>query len=241
MRSGRRDVDAEHFDVVVVAAHPDDAEIGIGGTMAKLVDEGVSVLLVNLTDGEPTPLGTHEVRMEEADRAAAILGIQRYTMDLPNRRLFDTFEARVALGDVLRKHTPRVVMAMKGKTVMASPDHHQAQLLTEAAVFYSRLTKWPEHFEYPVHTVRQLVYFPVRLRSEEPQGPQFAVDISSTIDRKIAAIEAYESQFPAEKRGFLRRIRLWNESNGAQIGVLAAETLEMPRLPILDARDILRI
>lgn len=234
-------MDAEHFEVVVVAAHPDDAEIGMGGTMAKLADAGVSVLLVNLTDGEPTPLGTHEIRMQEAERAASILGIRRLTMDLPNRRLFDTFEGRVALADVLRRHTPRLVMCMKGKTVMASPDHHQAQLLTEAAVFYSRLSKWPEHFRYPVHTVQKLVYFPVRLRHEEAQGPEFAVDISATLDRKMAAIEAYESQFPPEKRSFLRRVRLHNESNGAQMGVHAAEIFEMPRLPILEATDMLRI
>jgi LmbE family N-acetylglucosaminyl deacetylase len=231
----------DHFDVVVTAAHPDDAEIGIGGTMARLADEGFSVLLVNLTDGEPTPLGTHEIRLAEADKAAKILGISRITLDFQNRRLFDSFEARVALGDLFRRHTPRIVITMKGKTVMASPDHQQTQLITEAAVFYSRLSKWPEHFRYPVHAVKQLFYFPIRQRAEEMSGFQFVIDVSRTMDRKMAALAAYESQFPPEKQSFLARIRAWNHYQGMQIGVEAGEVLEIPRFPIIEPADLFRI
>ena len=71
----------------------------------------------------------------------------RINLNLPNRRLFDGFEARLALAKVFRRHRPKVVLGFGGKTVLASPDHYQAMLITDAAVFYSRLTKWDEYFD----------------------------------------------------------------------------------------------
>ena len=86
------------LDVMAVGAHPDDVEIACGGTLAKLVKQGYKVGIIDLTDGEPTPASPGpEVRMEEARRAADVLGAHRITLDLPNRRLFDCFEARTAL------------------------------------------------------------------------------------------------------------------------------------------------
>jgi LmbE family N-acetylglucosaminyl deacetylase len=99
-------------------------------------DRGVGdePLEVDLTDGEPTPLSPGpDVRMGEARRAAEILGVAtRINLNLPNRRLFDTFEARLALAKVFRRHKPKVVLGFGGKTVLASPDHHQAMMITDA-------------------------------------------------------------------------------------------------------------
>ena len=82
------------------------------------------------------------------------------TLDLPNRRLFDTFEARVALAKEFRKYRPRVVIGFGDKTPTASPDHWQAMQITDAAVFYSRLTKWDEHFDHlPPHPIASQLYF----------------------------------------------------------------------------------
>jgi LmbE family N-acetylglucosaminyl deacetylase len=136
----------EQLDVIAVGAHPDDLEITCGGTIAKLVRQGYRVGMIDLTDGEPTPLSPGpEVRLAEARQAAEVLGAAvRVTLDLPNRRLFDCFEARVALAKEFRKYRPRLVIGLGGKTPMASPDHYQASLITEAAVFYSRLTKWDQ-------------------------------------------------------------------------------------------------
>ncbi|MHA1168652.1 MAG: PIG-L deacetylase family protein [Candidatus Hodarchaeales archaeon] len=230
------------FTSVVVTAHPDDAEIGIGGTMAKLSDNGVKVLLINLTDGEPTPLGNHETRMKEADAAARILGIDRLTMEETNRRLMDSFDARVALGDMFRKYKPRIVISMGGKTVMASPDHYQAQLITEAAIFYSRLTKWEQYFEYPVHTIDRMLYFPVTAyRTGEVPGNSFLVDISDTLERKLQSIRAYKTQFPPEKEHFIERIGSANRFLGNIIRTGAAEILKTSSLIKLDVMDIFRI
>src|SRR5271169_6564220 len=93
------------LDVVAVGAHPDDVEIACGGTLAKLVQQGHRVGIIDLTDGEPTPGSpSPEVRLAEARRAAEVLGVaHRVTLNLPNRRLFDTFEARVALACEFRR------------------------------------------------------------------------------------------------------------------------------------------
>jgi N-acetylglucosamine malate deacetylase 1 len=235
--------EAEKVDVIVVTAHPDDAEIGLGGTMAMLVAKGKRVLLVNLTDGEPTPLGNHDTRMKEADTAAEILGISRLTLNCcTNRRLMDNFEARVALGDVFRRYRPEIVITMGGKTIMASPDHYQAQLITEAGVFYSRLTKWEEFFTYPVHTIKKLLYFPVgALQSGDIPKNSFLVDVSPVIDKKIDSILAYKSQFPPGKQGFIEQIRMYNQYFGAMIGKKAAELLMLPKILHLDVLDIFKV
>ena len=79
-------------DVVAVGAHPDDVEIGCGGTIAKMVRDGYRVAIIDITDGEPTPNSpSPDVRLDEAQQAARILGVQvRETLDLPNRLLFDS-------------------------------------------------------------------------------------------------------------------------------------------------------
>ncbi len=130
------------MDVLAVGAHPDDVEIACGGTLARLAQQGYAVGIVDLTDGEPTPnCPDPAVRLEEAQRAAERLGVRmRTVLKLPNRRLFDSYEARVALAIEIRKYRPRLVLGFGGKTPMASPDHWQAMQITDAGIFYARLT-----------------------------------------------------------------------------------------------------
>src|SRR4051794_35680344 len=99
------------LDVIAVGAHPDDVEIACGGTLAKLAKQGYSVGIIDLTDGEPTQISPgREVRLAEAKQAAEMLGATvRVTLDLPNRRLFDSFEARVLLAKEFRKYRPKIV------------------------------------------------------------------------------------------------------------------------------------
>src|SRR4051794_16364988 len=115
----------EYLDAIAVGAHPDDVEIACGGTLARLVRQGYRVGIVDLTDGEPTPASPGpEVRLAEAKEAAEALGVQvRILLDMPNRRLFDCFEARVALAKVFRRYRPKLVLGFGEKTPLASPDH----------------------------------------------------------------------------------------------------------------------
>ena len=219
---------AVELDVIAVGAHPDDVEIACGGTLARLVRKGYQVGIVDLTDGEPTPLSPGpDVRMAEARRAAEILGVAvRLNLNLPNRRLFDTFEARVALAKVFRQHKPKVVIGFGGKTVLASPDHYQAMQITDAAVFYSRLTKWDEHFDgLPVHTVNNQLGFVIALHGLDlPQASGYIVaDIGSTLGVKLDAVRAYATQFPAAKAGIFGAIETMNRYHGLTAGFEAGE------------------
>ena len=153
----------KRLDVIAVGAHPDDCESGCGGTLAVLAQQGLSVGIVDLTDGEPTPgCDDPSIRLAEAQQAAATLGVHRIVLGLPNRRLFDSFEARVALAKQFRIFQPKLVLSLNCKTPMASPDHWQAAQITDGAVFYSRLSKWDQHFDgLPVHVISRQLYYPV--------------------------------------------------------------------------------
>lgn len=223
----------ERLDVIAVGAHPDDVEIACGGTLALLAGQGHRVGIIDLTDGEPTPLSPGpEVRLEEARRAADVLGVSvRRTLELPNRRLFDSFEARVALAKEFRRYRPRVVIGFGDKTPMASPDHWQAMQITDAAVFYSRLTKWDEHFDgLPVHAISRQLYFRLAFESETLAGfsSHLTVDIASTLDAKIEAIRCYETQFQ-KKPYVLDRVRAAAVMAGQAAGVAAGEVLVATR------------
>ena len=216
------------LDVLAIGAHPDDVEIGCGGTLARLAEQGYRVGIVDLTDGEPTPgsTGPHQ-RLAESKRAAEILGVsERITLELPNRRLFDGFEARVALAKEFRKYRPTVVIGFGDKTPMASPDHWQAMLITDAAVFYSRLSKWDEHFDgLPTHAVSVQLYFRLAFEPATLGGyhSHFTVDISDTLETKIAAVRCYETQFPPAKAYIFDRIRGAAMVTGSAAGFHAGE------------------
>ncbi len=216
------------FDVVAVGAHPDDVEIACGGTLARLAEQGYRVGIIDLTDGEPTPCSPGpEVRLAEAAKAAEVLGVHdRVVLDLPNRKLFDSFEARVTLATVFRRWRPRVVIGFGDKTPLASPDHWQAMQITDAAVFYAKLTKWDEHFSgLPAVPMPAQVYFTLAFRSLEmpPGAGHFVTNIESTLERKLAAVECYETQFPPAKQYLFERIRAHALQVGLSAGFAAGE------------------
>ena len=230
------------MDVVAVGAHPDDVEVACGGTLARLVQQGYRVGIVDLTDGEPTPRSPGpEVRLAEAARAAETLGVhQRITLDLPNRRLFDSFEARVELAKVFRRWRPQVVIGFGDRTPTASPDHWQAMQITDAAVFYAKLTKWPEHFDgLPEHQISSQLYFTLGMETivPNPAMTQFVIDISETLELKMQSVQCYETQFPPEKKLFLRRLEGHALQVGASAGYAAGEMFVSAR--IVGAPDLM--
>jgi bacillithiol biosynthesis deacetylase BshB1 len=231
------------LDVVAVGAHPDDVEIACGGTLARLVAQGYRVGILDLTDGEPTPGSPGpEVRLAEARRAAEVLGVhERVTLDLPNRRLFDSFEARVKVATWLRRWRPRLVIGFGEKTPLASPDHWQAMQITDAAVFYARLTKWDEQFEHtPPHTIERQLYFTLAFSSLfAPQtAGHIVVDIAATLEQKLEAVRCYQTQFPPAKEYIFERIRAFALQQGFAAGLAAGELFLSPRT--LACRDLVQ-
>jgi LmbE family N-acetylglucosaminyl deacetylase len=214
------------LEVLAVGAHPDDVEIACGGTLASLARLGIRVGIIDLTDGEPTPKSPGpEVRLAEAKKAAEVLGVHyRRTLDLPNRRLFDSFEARVALAKEFRRLRPKIVIGFGDKTPLASPDHWQAMQITDAAVFYARLTKWDQHFDgLPVHHISAQLYFRLSFEPHGVAGSQFVSDISDTLETKLQSVRCYKTQFPPEKEHVMDRIRSAAVFAGSSAGVRAGE------------------
>jgi bacillithiol biosynthesis deacetylase BshB1 len=232
------------LDVIAVGAHPDDVEIACGGTLAQMARQGYRVGIIDLTDGEPTPGSPGpEVRLAEAAEAAKILGVPvRHTLELPNRRLFDTHEARLALATVFRRYRPTIVMGLANKTPLASPDHYQAVQITDAAVFYSRLSKWDEQFEgLPVHTIRKQVWFPLGFSNlhVQPGGNHFVVDIGETLPVKLKAIRAYTTQFPPAKDRLFQTLEGQNRYYGGSAGFDAGELFFSSNT--LGVRDLVKL
>ena len=171
----------DRLDVLAVGPHPDDLEITCGGTLAKLVRQGYRVGIVDLTSGEPTPRGSEELRAAEAEAARQVLGVPlRLNAGLPNRELMDVPANRYVLATLFRRLRPTVVIAVAGRTPAASPDHHQAHLLIEAARFWSQLTKWDDRFGgTPPHRVPHLVYAPFPFDAEVRHWHStFVIDIT---------------------------------------------------------------
>lgn len=180
------------YDAVCVGAHPDDVEIGMGGTVAKLVREGMRVAIVDLTDGEPTPHGTPETRASEAAEAARVLGVERRTLTQRNRYLFDTVEARTELAEVLRELRPRTMFVPYAQD--AHPDHVAASQIALAARFYAKFTKTEMGGE-PFYPERVYRYMAVHMRLVAE--PSFIVDVTRDLQTKLEALSAYRSQFSA--------------------------------------------
>lgn len=179
------------FDAVCVGAHPDDVEIGMGATVAKMAAAGKRVAIVDLTDGEPTPFGSVERRAAEASRAADILGVEvRRTLSQPNRQLFDTVEARTELAEVLRELRPRMMFVPF--EIDAHPDHIAASQIAIGARFYSKFTKTQMKGE-PFYPPRLLRYMAVHMRVVAE--PTFVVECEKELPLKLEALRAYESQF----------------------------------------------
>lgn len=181
----------KHLDALVIAPHPDDAEIGMGGAIVKMLAAGKQVGILDLTNGEPTPFGTPEIRAKETDRASAVLGVKwRRNLGLPNRRLEATLENRALLAGVIRETRPAHLFAPYW--VDAHPDHVAALELIEAARFWAKLTKSDLPFE-PYHPKRVYNYFCVHLNLAIQ--PAFILDISDVWQTKRKSLECYESQF----------------------------------------------
>ena len=180
------------LDALVIAPHPDDAELGMGGTIPLLLARGVSVGILDLTDGEPTPRGSPEIRARETAAATEVLGVAwRENLGLPNRRLRATLAARAALAGVIRRVRPRWLFAPHW--VDAHPDHVAATRLAEAARFWAKLTKCDLPHD-PWHPERIFHYACVHLRTV--RRPAFVVDISPTWETKCRSVACYASQFP---------------------------------------------
>src|SRR5262245_27264102 len=206
-------------DLLAFGPHPDDLEIGLGGTLAKHAALGHAVGLCDLTRGELASNGTPEGRLVEAEHAARVLGVAwRHNLSLPDRAIGSIPDHARRVAELIRQCRPRVIALPYWQD--RHPDHHSAANLVRDGIFNAKLRRYAAEGE-PWQPEWVCYYF---INAAGPAS--FVVDVSEYYDKKRASLACYTSQFTratgaAETRlnssGFNQLI----ESRDAQFGALA--------------------
>jgi len=229
------------YDVIAFGAHPDDLEVVMGGTAAKLARAGRSILFVDLCEGEPARHASRGVRHDQAARAADILGVERTVLTLQDRLIQDTVEARIEVARLLRTFKPRTVFTTQGSGV--HPDHGAVTDIVVHGAFYARLPKWEELAagdrlrDLEPHEIERLFFGHCRM--EPPwSGFDFAVDVSATYDQKMAAVRAYEAVFSGDQATLLDKYSAEDRYVGSLVGVSYAEAFKARSPLLVDSPDV---
>ncbi len=207
-------------NILVVGPHPDDQELGMGGAIIRLAEQGHDVLLLDMTNGEPTPHGSPQQREKEWTAAAGIMGVNRRLLGLKNREVEHNLAARHLVAGVIREHQAQIVFLPYFED--AHPDHVATTRIVEDARFDAKLTKTDLPGD-PIYPKWLIYYYCTHLR--HVAQPTFCLDISDQMDRKIDAINAYETQFviPEKNRRVVDWLKQMNGYIGSRIGVDYAE------------------
>ncbi len=231
------------YDVVVFGAHPDDAEMGMGGTIAKLCRAGKSLLIVSLSRGEASTHGTIEERAREAASAAATLGCDHRLLDFPDTRVESNLSGRERLMRLVREVRPQLVFAPSHTNRFghhdgaAHVDHLATGALVRDAVKLARMRGVER--ESPAHDVRRLFYYMV----PRDTYPHMLVDVSAEFDVLVRAIEAYTSQMVIERQGhrILDLLQTVRRYHGVSAGCAYAEAFLCEEALRADAETLFRI
>jgi bacillithiol biosynthesis deacetylase BshB1 len=202
------------LDILALGAHPDDVEVHVGGILALATDRGLQAAILDLTSGDLGTRGTAATRRAEAQVAAGILGVSRLVMDFPDGRFTEDESYRLRLMTELRRLRPRVLILPPPDD--RHPDHRRAHRLIQEAAYYSGLKNYP----CPGAPFRPEAL--AWVGGENPGHPDLLVDVSSVWERRMAAFDAFGSQFaqdasqpatriahPAFRRGVLGRAMHW--------------------------------
>ncbi|MEZ5966601.1 MAG: bacillithiol biosynthesis deacetylase BshB1 [Planctomycetota bacterium] len=211
-------------DVLVLAPHPDDAEIACGGTILLLTRQGKRVVVVDLTRGEKGSRGDAATRAREAEAAAKALGLHaRENLGLPDTELRDDAQALAAVLGAIRRHRPSLLFAPHAQD--PHPDHGAAHTICRRAWFHAGLTNvLPE--AGPPHRPARVLWYP----GNDLVAPSVVVDIGGVLEDKMAAVRCFASQVSGVDRAHfvhrldpLERVRLRDQYYGSRVGVRAGE------------------
>lgn len=177
------------LDILAFGAHADDVEIGMGGTLKKMAEEGKKTGICDLTEAELSSNGTVFKRHHEARHAGEILSVTtRLNMKFPDRGLTLSDDKISALVKIIRTKKPQVVFVPYAED--RHPDHGHAAQLVEEAVFSAGIRKYQPNLG-EAHKVTRIYYYFIN----GFHRPQFTINITNQIEAKKQALEAYESQF----------------------------------------------
>ena len=181
------------LDVLIFAVHPDDAELGCGGTILKLIDKGKKVGIVDLTAGDLGSRGTPELRLEEAQAAANLLGLQvRKNLGFRDGFFTNDETHQMPIIQVIRTYQPEIVIANAPED--RHPDHGRASKLVRDAAFLSglKMIKTQKDGESQEHWRPKRLFFYIQ---DYALTPDFVIDITPYLEGKMEAIKAFRSQF----------------------------------------------
>ncbi len=236
------------LDILAFGAHPDDVELGCGGTLAKAIAAGKKAGIIDLTRGELGTRGTAEIRDAEATAAAKILGIHcRENLNMRDGFFENNEENQLQIIAIIRKYQPEIVIcnAIEDRHI----DHAKGSKLVADACFLSGLTKIETHFENQKQAAwrPKNVYHYIQWNSLKPD---FVVDISGYNDQRLEAIKAYKSQFydpiskepqtPIATKTFLESLNFRVQDFGRLVGVDFAEGFTSDRILAVDALENLK-
>ena len=183
----------QKLDILAIAAHPDDVELACAGTLISHIKQGYKVGIIDLTKGEMGTRGTPEQRLQEADDAAKIMGVEvRRNLGLKDSLFVNDHETQLEVIKVLREYRPEIVIT--NAPYDRHPDHGRSSRLVEDSVFKSGLRM----VDTEVGGLQQEAWRPKKLYhmiQSVSLEPDFIVDISDSSDQKLDAIKAYKSQF----------------------------------------------
>ncbi|MEH6973460.1 MULTISPECIES: bacillithiol biosynthesis deacetylase BshB1 [Bacillus] len=225
------------LDILAFGAHSDDVEIGMGGTIAKYAEKGFRIGICDLTRAELSSNGTVETRKSEAALAADILGVSpRISLSLPDRGLFLNEEAIREAVTVIRAYKPKLVFVPYQKD--RHPDHGHAAEIVEEAVFSAGIHKYQDGNNQPAHKVQNMYYYMINGFHK----PEFVIDISDTMEKKIASLRAYRSQFTRSGQsvetpltnGYIETVEAREKLLGKEAGVAYAEGFFSKRTLVLN-------
>jgi bacillithiol biosynthesis deacetylase BshB1 len=239
-------VSAGGIDIAGICAHPDDAELVMGGTVAAEAGRGRRIALLDLTRGEAGSRGDAQTREREALEAARILGVaHRESLGLPDARLFAAPDARDLVIAALRRLRPRVVITQYWE--QRHPDHSAAGRLVYDACFVAGLRAYRPDLGAPWRPVK--IVYALSMTEAAEAAPTFVVDITATWATKLQAIRAFSSQFtrgeaetvPLPFDRFQQAVETTARRHGQRIGVEYGEgflTREPMRVDDLMALDV---
>lgn len=181
------------LDILAFGAHPDDVELSAAGTLMHYANQGKKIGIIDLTEGELGTRGSVESRYQEAQAAGAILGLtSRNNLRLPDGFFENNQAAKLKIIEQIRLHQPQIVLA--NALIDRHPDHGRAGQLVAEACFLSGLRKINTNYQ----GVQQEAFRPqlvLHYIQDYHQTPSFVHDVTPYLERKIAAIQAYKTQF----------------------------------------------
>jgi len=231
-----KEMENKQLHILAFGAHADDVEIGMAGTITKLASEGKSIGICDLTNADLSSNGNVMLRKKEAAHAAEILEVQvRTSLGFPDRGLILNEDYIRKIADVIRKYKPQVVFAPYFED--RHPDHGNCARLVEEAIFSAGIKKYKTEECNVSHRVEKVYYYMINGFHK----PDFTIDISPFIEKKLAALRAYKSQFEYSEQsyhtplvnGYIETVEARERMFGKMVGVTYAEGFKTKVPPLL--------